>query len=111
MAEKTKTKLEDSELRNYELVLIISPELGDEAIEATLDNISKSVTESGGTVADVERWGKRKLAYPLKHFMEGNYVLTQLKMSPASGKQLEANLRISEDVLRHLLIKSDVEQK
>ena len=111
MAEKAKTKLEDSELRNYELVLIISPELGDEAIEATLDNISKSVTESGGTVADVERWGKRKLAYPLKHFMEGNYVLTQLKMSPASGKQLEANLRISEDVLRHLLIKSDVEQK
>jgi len=111
MAEKAKTKVEESELRNYELVLIISPELGDEAIEATLDNISKSVTESGGTVADVERWGKRKLAYPLKHFMEGNYVLTQLKMSPASGKQLEANLRISEDVLRHLLIKSDVEQK
>jgi len=111
MAEKAKTKVEESELRNYELVLIISPELGDEAIEATLDDISKSVTESGGTVADVERWGKRKLAYPLKHFMEGNYVLTQLKMSPASGKQLEANLRISEDVLRHLLIKSDVEQK
>jgi len=105
MAEKKAVKLEDSELRDYELVLIISPEVTDEAFEATLDNLSKSVTESGGTVSNVERWGKRKLAYPLKNFMEANYVLTQLKMSPASGKQLEANLRISEDVLRHLLIR------
>ena len=109
MAEKKAVKLEDSELRDYELVLIISPEVTDEAFEATLGNLSKSVTESGGTVSNVERWGKRKLAYPLKHFMEANYVLTQLKMSPASGKQLEANLRISEDVLRHLLIKVDVD--
>jgi len=109
MAEKKAVKLEDSELRDYELVLIISPEVTDEAFEATLDNLSKSVTESGGTVASVERWGKRKLAYPLKNFMEANYVLTQLKMSPASGKQLEANLRISEDVLRHLLIRLDVD--
>lgn len=109
MAEKKAVKLEDSELRDYELVLIISPEVTDEAFEATLDNLSKSVTESGGTVSSVERWGKRKLAYPLINFMEANYVLTQLKMSPASGKQLEANLKISEDVLRHLLIRLDVD--
>ena len=109
MVQEEAVKSENSELRDYELVLIISPEVADEAFEATLDNLSKSVTESGGTVSNVERWGKRKLAYPLKHFMEANYVLTQLKMSPASGKQLEANLRISEDVLRHLLIRLDVD--
>ena len=109
MVQEEAVKSENSELRDYELVLIISPEVTDEAFEATLDNLSKSVTESGGTVSNVERWGKRKLAYPLKHFMEANYVLTQLKMSPASGKQLEANLRISEDVLRHLLIRLDVD--
>jgi len=88
-------------------VLITSPELADEVLEATVDSVSKFVTESGGAVSDVERWGKRKLAYPLKHFMEGNYVLARFKMNPASGKQLEANLRISEDVLRHLLIRLD----
>ncbi len=109
MTEKEAAKLEDNGLRDYELILIISPEVGDEAFEATLDNVSKFVTESGGTVSNVERWGKKKLAYPLKHFMEGNYVLTRFKMSPASGKQLEANLRISEDVLRHLLIRLDVD--
>lgn len=109
MAEKEVAGLEDNELRDYELILIISPEVGDEVFEATLDNLSKFVAENGGAISNVERWGKRKLAYPLKHFMEGNYVLTQLKMSPASGKQLEANLKISEDVLRHLLIRLDVD--
>jgi len=107
MVEKEEIKVEDEGLRDYELVLIINPEIADEALEATLDSVSKFVTESGGAVSDVERWGKRKLAYPLKHFMEGNYVLARFKMNPASGKQLEANLRISEDVLRHLLIRLD----
>jgi len=107
MTEKEEIKVEDNGLRDYELVLIISPELADEVLEATVGNVSKFITESGGAVSDVERWGKRKLAYPLKHFMEGNYVLVRFKMNPASGKQLEANLRISEDVLRHLLIRLD----
>ena len=98
MAEKEEIKVEDNGLRDYELVLIINPEIADEALEATVDSASKFVTESGGAVSDVERWGKRKLAYPLKHFMEGNYVLARFKMNPVSGKQLEANLRISEDV-------------
>ena len=109
MVEKVTTEVEDSELRDYELVIIISPEVGDDAIEGTLDNLSKFFTESGGSVTNVNRWGKRKLAYPLKHFMEGYYVLIQLKMNPASGKQLEANLRISEDILRHLLIRPEVD--
>jgi small subunit ribosomal protein S6 len=108
MTEKEETKVEDDNgLRDYELVLIINPEVADEAVEATVESVSKIVTESGGAISDVERWGKRKLAYPLKHFMEGNYVLARFKMDPVSGKQLEANLRISEDVLRHLLIRLD----
>jgi len=98
-------KVGDYRLQDYELVLIISPEAGDEVIEATVNTVSKFVTESGGAVSNIERWGKRKLAYPIKHFTEGNYVLTQFKLKPALGKELEANLRISEMILRHLLIK------
>ena len=99
-------KVDDYRLQDYELVLIISPEVGDEALDATLDNISKFVTGSGGAISNVERWGKRRLAYPLRQFLEGNYVLTQFKLKPAMSKQLEANLHISEEVLRHLLVKS-----
>jgi len=95
---------EDKQLRDYELVVIISPEV-DEAVDSVVDGVSRFITENGGTVSAVEPWGKRKLAYPIKHFMEGSYVLTRFKLRPKLSKQLEASLQISEDVLRHLLVK------
>jgi len=90
--------------RDYELVLIISPEVEEEKLEATLNNISQLITGKGGTISDLQPWGKRRLAYPVKHFMEGYYVLIRFKLRPALGRELEANLRISEKVVRHLLI-------
>jgi small subunit ribosomal protein S6 len=96
---------EDKQLRDYELVVIINPEVADDALDGIIDEISRFVSGKGGAVANVERWGKKKLAYPIKHFLEGNYVLAQLKLKPTLGKELEANLRISENVLRHLLVK------
>jgi len=97
--------VEDKQLRNYELVLIISPEVADEVLDTTIDNISQLITGKGGVVSNVERWGKRKLAYSIGHFVEGNYVLTQFKLKPALSKELEASLQISEEVPRHLLIR------
>jgi len=105
MASTELERVEDNHLQEYELVLIISPEVGDESLEAAIDNVSKFITGSGGTISNVEQWGKRRLAYPIRHFLEGNYVLTQFKLEPALSKQLEANLQISEEVLRHLLVK------
>ena len=105
MASKEPEKVEDNQLQDYELVVIISPEVGEETLEAAIDNVSKFITGSGGTISNVEKWGKRKLAYPIRHFLEGDYVLTQFRLKPALCKQLEANLQISEDVLRHLLVK------
>ena len=96
---------EDKQLRDYELVLIVSPEVVEEKFDATIDNVSQLITEKGGTISNVEQWGKRRLAYPIEHFMEGSYVLTRFRLKPALSKELEANLRISEEVLRHLLVK------
>ena len=98
-------KVEDKQLRDYELVLIISPEVVEEKFEATIDSVSQFITEKGGIVSNVERWGKRRLAYPIEHFMEGSYVLTRFRLKPALSKELEVNLQISEEVLRHLLVK------
>ena len=98
-------KVEDKQLRDYELVLIISPEVVEEKFDATIDNVSQFITEKGGIVSNVERWGKRRLAYPIEHFMEGSYVLTRFRLKPALSKELEVNLQISEEVLRHLLVK------
>ena len=98
-------KVEDEHLRDYELVLIISPEVLEEKFDAVIDNVSQFITGKGGIISDVEQWGKRRLAYPIKHFEEGSYVLSRFKLKPALNKELEANLQISEEILRHLLIK------
>ena len=98
--------VEESErLSDYELVLVVSPEVVEEEFEATIGNVSRFIIERDGIVSDIERWGKRRLAYPIRHFVEGSYVLAKFKLKPAFGGELEANLGISEEVLRHLLIK------
>ena len=98
-------KVEDEQLPDYELVLIISPEVVGEKFDTVIDNISKLITGKGGIISDVEQWGKKRLAYPIKHFKEGSYVLTRFKLKPPLSKELEANLQISEEILRHLLTK------
>jgi small subunit ribosomal protein S6 len=103
---KREQKVEDKRLQDYELVYIISPEISDDVLETRVNVITQFITGRDGVVAGVEKWGKKKLAYPIQHFLEGNYVLTKFKMSPARCKELEANLRISEDIIRHLLVKA-----
>jgi small subunit ribosomal protein S6 len=106
VSENTVTVVAD-DLRNYELVIVFSPQLSDEAFDSTIEKYSALLTGKGGIVDDTQRWGKRRLAYPIKHFGEGNYVLFKVRMKPASSKELEANLRISEEVVRHLLVRMD----
>ncbi len=95
----------DTRLEDYELVYIVRPEMADDELEARVDTVSQFITAREGVVDDVQKWGKRKLAYPIKQCLEGNYILTRFKMGPSKCKELEANLEISEEVLRHLLIK------
>jgi small subunit ribosomal protein S6 len=97
--------VEDKPLQDYELVLIFSPELEEEKLSATIDNVTQLITGKGGVISEVEQWGKRKLAYPIKRSMDGNYVLIRLKMKPKLTKEFEASLQISEEILRQLLIK------
>jgi len=92
-------------LRDYELIVIVSPEVPEEELPSHIDKISDFITNKGGSVTEVERWGKRKLAYPINHFREANYVLTRFKLEPGTTAELEANLRISEKILRHLLVR------
>jgi small subunit ribosomal protein S6 len=96
----------DSRLQEYELVYIIRPDAAEEAIETRIDGINQYITGREGVISETQKWGKKKLAYPIKHFLEGNYILTRFQMSPSQCKELENNLKISEEVLRHLLVKA-----
>ena len=106
MAKKKQVqKAEDKRLQDYELVYIINPDVAEDALETKVNGISQFITSRDGVISSVDKWGKKKLAYPLQHYLEGNYILTKFKISPARCKELEANLKISEEVLRHLLVK------
>lgn len=107
LAEKTSV---ENKLSDYEMVYIISPGIADEKLDAVIDNVTKIITEKGGSVNQMERWGKRKLAYTIKHSIEGNYVLAKFKLRPEMSKEVEARLRITDEVLRHLLIKLDIKE-
>lgn len=95
-----------AEARDYEVVVILSPEIGDDAIEASLERLSQGITSRGGEVTEVNHWGRRRLAYPIKRHLEGNYVVSQIKLDPAQVPPLESSLRISEEVIRHLIVKA-----
>ena len=101
---KTVAKPEDSRFHDYELTMVLKPDLDEVKANNIIDNITQFITKHEGTLTKVDRWGKRKLAYPIKHFLEGNYVLAQFKMKPVHSLELESNLRISEDILRHILV-------
>jgi small subunit ribosomal protein S6 len=92
-------------LNEYELTIILKPDLLEEKLTATIENIKKFITGKGGVLSDTISWGKRRLAYPIKHSMEGNYILLKFTMKPNQNRELETNLKISEDVMRHLLVK------
>ena len=96
----------DKKLQDYELILILNPDIAEEALESRLNGISQFITSREGVVSEVNKWGKRKLAYPVKHFLEGIYILAKFQMKPAGAKELESNLRIYEEIIRHLLIKA-----
>lgn len=93
-------------LRDYELVVILNPEIGDDVVGDSLERLNQSVTSRGGEVIDVNHWGRRRLAYPIKRHFEGNYVVSQIKLDPVQVPDLESSLRISEEVIRHLIVKA-----
>ena len=99
---------QERRLRYYELMLVVSPQVDDEGMTATLDRVNRYVSDHGGSVVRQEQWGRlRRLAYPIRNYTEGNYVLTHLEMDPQDTRELEASLHLTEDVLRHLLIRID----
>ncbi len=97
----------------YELVTILSPILSQEEVTNTWDRLNAVITaDGGGTVTYQERWGTRRLAYPIRkagnRFLEGNYHLTRFETDGTRMSQIEGHLRLSENIIRHLLVKAEL---
>ena len=93
--------------RDYELVLVLSPEATEDEVNTTVERITGLITERGGSVSDPEIWGVRRLAYPVQKFQEGNYVLARFSTDAKEVVELDRNLNAAQDVLRHLVTKAD----
>jgi small subunit ribosomal protein S6 len=108
MVTREETKPAEQQLQNdYELVVVIHPEVADDAVEPITNTLTQVITGKGGTITELNRWGRKRLAYPIKHLMEGNYVLIKFKLDPSANRELETTLKISEKIIRYLLIKVD----
>jgi small subunit ribosomal protein S6 len=94
-------------MRDYEMLYILNPELGEESLPAAIDKVNNLVTRLGGEIGEVNSsapWGKRRMTYQLNKSQDGFYVLANFRLLPARTDELESDLRIYEEVLRHMLI-------
>lgn len=92
--------------RKYELMYIVNPELDEEALTAVTERVN-SLIETSGNVDNIDVWGKRRLAYEINDRKEGYYILVHFQSDPEFPKELERVLKISDDVMRYLVIRAD----
>jgi small subunit ribosomal protein S6 len=94
-------------MNKYEMIYILDTACTDEKREALMAKIENVVVKAGGTVEKVEKWGVKKLAYPINKKPEGYYVVMQFEAEPTLPKELDRRLRISDFVMRHLIVNKD----
>jgi len=92
-------------LRDYEVLYIVRADLDDDKVQDAVKRVNTLIERSGGTVERTNLWGKRKLAYEVKHQKEGSYVLQDFQLDPGRVPELEAGLKITEELLRHLVVR------
>jgi len=92
-------------VRSYELIFIVHPDVDGDDLTAVVDRVQELVKRDGGQVVKIEPWGMRRLAYPIQKRWEGQYVLMQLEMEPQGVSALERSLRLTEQIMRHLVVR------
>ncbi len=93
--------------RDYELGFILNPEVSEEQARAIVERIEQIVRNYDGQVVRVNQWGRRRLAYPIQHYRDGNYVFIDMILAPETVLELDRTLKVSEEVLRHLIKRRD----
>ena len=95
-------------MRRYELMLLLRPDLEDSELQSAVERVTRAVVNGGGTLTKVSPWGKRRMAYPIKHYRDASYYLLHFDIEPAAIREIERGLLISEELLRHLVTVLDV---
>ena len=96
-------------MREYELMCVFNPELDESGLESETERLKGLIAARGGEVASLEPWGRRRLAYPIKGFRDGIYAITRFTMPPDQTDVLDRNLRLTESVIRHLIVRPEAD--
>jgi len=94
-------------MRRYELMVILDPDLEEKTVGPSLDQMLGVVRQGGGTVEKIDVWGRRRLAYEIKHKVEGIYAVVDVTSTPTDVAELDRQLRLNEAVLRTKVIRPD----
>ena len=94
-------------MREYELVMLLHPDADEERVDGVMERVRTIAADHGGEVVSEDPWGKRKLAYKIGDHTEATYHLANLRMEGDGTKELDRTLKLTDDVLRHLLIRQD----
>ena len=94
-------------MRKYEIMYIINPTVLEEGREELINQVNALLTSNGATIAKTEKWGERKLAYPIDKKKSGFYVLTTFEIDGTKLAEVEAKLNIMESVMRYIVVKQD----
>ncbi len=98
-------------MRIYEELFIVRPDAPEEELDPVIEQLKSVITQAGGSIEKVEKWGVRKLAYRLQKHTEGQYVLLEFKANPSTVKELERRLRVADLVLKFLTVRIDEKLK
>jgi len=94
-------------MRNYEGMIIIRPDLKEEAIKAVATQIADAITQNNGQIEEAKIWGKRPLGFPIKKFKEGLFYLIHFKVAPEIISSLKRKYKLNENILRTLIINKE----
>lgn len=94
-------------MNKYELCVVISSKIEDDARAAVLDKVKDYIVRAGGEITDIDEWGKKKLAYEIQKMSEGYYYFIHFDAEPTAPAQIESRIRIVDDVLRFLCVTQD----
>jgi small subunit ribosomal protein S6 len=92
-------------MRDYELTFVVRPDVEDATLTALLDKIKGLITAAGGQGLQLESWGRRLLAFPIKKITEGQYFFIRVQLSPQAIRELERHLQLTEQILRFLFVR------
>ncbi|WP_277288588.1 30S ribosomal protein S6 [Veillonella montpellierensis] len=93
-------------MNKYEVMFIVKP-AEEEVINVTVEKVEALIARVGGTVEKVDRWGKRRLAYAVKKFTDGFYVLINFEADPTEIKEIDRVIKINDEILKHLIVKRE----